>query len=277
MNWDRLKNRIQQDASKKEVKVDVDEIWAAIEPAVDDINNERRKKRFFFFWLVGLGFVLALSSIYFINNKNTSDAKLVNFEKMEKTTSEHDHEHFHSHSHSHDVHEVDTEAKKEQHTSNHLNNNEKDFSKKEKEINFRKNTPSHISSKEQIETDKLSWNTVPSSQNSKSINDMVNSDLIFSKNKSSDKFVGRELLNAPNPISDITLNLQITERVLLSKNNISSYYTALTKEEIEKILSENQRHKDRLLKRQREVMHKYSFHNGQRLKYQPVSVPQNCT
>ena len=256
MNWDRLKNRMQEEASQKEVKVDIDDIWAAIEPEVDVINQERRKRKFFFFWLVGLGLMLALGSIYFMMDKNAPDSLLVDFEKMEKTTSEHEHElsHAHVHSHSDDeqtddikiVTEQNEKAEEEQTISNSQNKIEKHISPKDKTKNYQKNIQSSASTKVQIVEDKLPWKISQSDQKAKPINELVDSDLILSKNKNditdlntqlNISIVEKELFEIVNPLATLTLNLRDIENNLVPENNISNYYTALTKEEIEEILS----------------------------------------
>jgi len=87
MNWENLQNKMQQDASQQEVDldVDIDDIWASIEPEVDLINQKKRKKRFFFFWFIGLGLVLVVGNYCLMGNKNLTDSTLLDFEKIEKT------------------------------------------------------------------------------------------------------------------------------------------------------------------------------------------------
>ena len=68
MNWDKYKQKLQEDMNAYQSEVNPDEIWAAIEPEVDNINSEGQNnpsKRFMFF-LIGLLFLSTLStySIY---------------------------------------------------------------------------------------------------------------------------------------------------------------------------------------------------------------------
>jgi hypothetical protein len=61
MNWEKFNNRLRKDAEGQNNDVDIDSIWNAIEPQVDEINNAKNKKRrgVFFWW----GAVVLLFSV----------------------------------------------------------------------------------------------------------------------------------------------------------------------------------------------------------------------
>ena len=300
MNWDNLQNRMQRDASQKEVKVDIDEIWAAIEPEVDAINQERRKKKFPFFWMFGLlGLMLTMGGVFYLFNNNTlSDDKLVDFEKMERHTDEHSH----SHEHTHTV--IEESSKQEGNSEKGANEralNKTGFEKNEvpKEVNSSASTGNQLSVEEsilrelerlenptfglteknvtektlhsaneingfltkneidkvgqvigstdnnKITKDKLPWKISQSDQEVQPTNELDNSDLILSNVSTSisnsgvqlnEKIIGKELL-AISKLSMLTMNLPTVGKDLLPAGEISNYYTALTREEIEEILS----------------------------------------
>ena len=263
MNWDRLKNRIQQDASKKEVNVDIDEIWAAIEPEVDVINNEKRKKRFFFFWILGLGLAITIGSFYYFFSGDSSNQDLVKFEKIEKTTSEEAHANAHAHSHEHHGHEHNHESKIQTVKEESATNN---FSTK-KETTKNQNTNQSIATTSKKETLKnLPWKISQSNQDQLQTNEFENPDLILSKvtDNQSVTIVDDQTIVTGNQIvtdtrikqipkevniamlSGLGFNLPIPDRGILNNNDIANYYLVFTPEEIKRILEEREEEKRKL-------------------------------
>jgi len=74
------------DPQKHQLPVDVDALWAAIEPEVDQINTERKKKRrFFFFWMIGLGLVLSAIALWSIQTGKINDPNISLQEQAQPT------------------------------------------------------------------------------------------------------------------------------------------------------------------------------------------------
>ncbi|MFK8006507.1 MAG: hypothetical protein AB8H03_09055 [Saprospiraceae bacterium] len=69
MNWDKFNNRLRNDAEEQNNDIDIDSIWSAIEPQVDEINTEKKKKRraIFFWW--GTGILLLSVGLWFLGNQ----------------------------------------------------------------------------------------------------------------------------------------------------------------------------------------------------------------
>lgn len=69
MNWEKFNNRLRKDAEGQNNDVDIDSIWSAIEPQVDEINTEKKKKRrgLFFWW--GAGILLLSVGLWFSGNQ----------------------------------------------------------------------------------------------------------------------------------------------------------------------------------------------------------------
>jgi hypothetical protein len=90
MKWPLFENKIRQSLRSHQSEVDVDAIWAAIEPQVDAINR-RKKRRFMLFWLLlpllvahGIGFYIYLNdgthedkAKTALNTMNSTNNKLV--------------------------------------------------------------------------------------------------------------------------------------------------------------------------------------------------------
>ncbi|MFK7774597.1 MAG: hypothetical protein AB8F94_20830 [Saprospiraceae bacterium] len=68
MNWEKFNNRLRKDAEGQNNDIDIDSIWNAIEPQVDEINTEKKKKRqgIFFWW--GAGILLLSVGLWFLGN-----------------------------------------------------------------------------------------------------------------------------------------------------------------------------------------------------------------
>lgn len=74
MKWEDFKKRLKNDTpNHQEGEVDVDAIWNAIEPQVDELNQQKKKRRFFFFWMFFAGILVLGSSTYFILSKNNQN------------------------------------------------------------------------------------------------------------------------------------------------------------------------------------------------------------
>ena len=259
MSWDNLKNRLQEDSSQKEVKLDIDDIWAAIEPEVDVINQERRKKRFFFYWLVGLALVVTTGSLYFVFNKNTKEQitqdEAIEFveevlEEKETTTAGIENiksfENKNTQALSKEINQslkqsaettVDTDKK------DHFAN--KKISKKENVTTKSNNKLTRINTAKSSKTalddnadkNKLPWKISQSDQRIQPMNELANSDLILSSNNVADENeVVKELLSI-SKLSLLTMNLRVVEKGILPLNEISGFYKAYTPEEIKKILT----------------------------------------
>lgn len=69
MNWEKFNNRLRKDAEEQNNDIDIDSIWGAIEPQVDEINTEKKKKRraIFFWW--GTGVLLLSVGLWFLGNQ----------------------------------------------------------------------------------------------------------------------------------------------------------------------------------------------------------------
>jgi len=87
MNWEKFNHRLRKDAEEQNNEVDIDSIWGAIEPQVDEINLEKKKKRraIFFWW--GTGILLFSVGLWFLGNqfsqqKNTAQS----FDNQKDTT-----------------------------------------------------------------------------------------------------------------------------------------------------------------------------------------------
>jgi|GEM_PF-7031805 len=73
MTWRKFSNKIKKDMHVHQSPVDIDAIWANIEPEVDRINDEKKKKRkfLFFWWLFGLTIIGFLAGLLMtLNNDN---------------------------------------------------------------------------------------------------------------------------------------------------------------------------------------------------------------
>lgn len=83
MNWENFNNRLRKDAEGQNNDIDIDSIWNAIEPKVDEINTEKKKKRrgILFWW--GAGILLFSVGIWFLGNQ---------FSQKENTAQNNDHQ-----------------------------------------------------------------------------------------------------------------------------------------------------------------------------------------
>ena len=85
-----MKESMENKLSKFSSEIDPDEIWAAIEPRVDEINNKKRKKRFAFLWALGAcGLITLISVGIFQLDKNYSTGvdQTINFDERAQSTS----------------------------------------------------------------------------------------------------------------------------------------------------------------------------------------------
>ncbi|HFC00392.1 MAG TPA: hypothetical protein ENJ53_06260 [Phaeodactylibacter sp.] len=72
MKWEEFKNRFKKDIHEQDANmdVDIDAIWKALEPQVDELNREKRKNRKFIFWLFFAGLIVVGSTVFFLFGKN---------------------------------------------------------------------------------------------------------------------------------------------------------------------------------------------------------------
>lgn len=86
MNWEKFTNRFRKDARRQEDEVDMDALWAALEPEVDELNRKGKKRRPFFFWLL-FGGVLALGAGWLLlgNDGQDSDTSVLAKEEIQAT------------------------------------------------------------------------------------------------------------------------------------------------------------------------------------------------
>lgn len=77
MNWEKFNHRLRKDAEGQNDDVDIDGIWSAIEPQVDEINTEKKKKRrgVFFWW--GAGILLLSVGVWFLGNQFSQKETMV--------------------------------------------------------------------------------------------------------------------------------------------------------------------------------------------------------
>ena len=69
MNWEKFNHRLRKDAEGQNNDVDIDSIWGAIEPQVDEINiGKKKKRRVIFFWW-GAGVLLLSVGLWFLGNQ----------------------------------------------------------------------------------------------------------------------------------------------------------------------------------------------------------------
>lgn len=91
MKWPLFENKIKEELSTHRADVDIDSLWQAIEPAVDDINKNRRKKRRMIFWLWFVGVCLAggLATTYFLTSANgAATGETIALTKIDHTRNE---------------------------------------------------------------------------------------------------------------------------------------------------------------------------------------------
>ncbi len=75
MKWESLEHKIKAAFFGQQAEVDVDAIWAAIEPEVDAINRRRKRRGFVWFWLAGL-LLLGGAFAYFYQKAATTQHEL---------------------------------------------------------------------------------------------------------------------------------------------------------------------------------------------------------
>lgn len=66
MNWQQFEHKIRQQLSRNEPSVNVDEIWAAIEPQVDQLNDRRKKRRAFIIWCWAMAAALGGTAAFYV-------------------------------------------------------------------------------------------------------------------------------------------------------------------------------------------------------------------
>ena len=87
MNWEKFHNRLSKDAEGQNNEIDIESIWTAIEPQVDEINIEKKKKRrrVFFWW--GTGVLLLSVGVWLLGDQFTQKEIIVqNTDKQNITT-----------------------------------------------------------------------------------------------------------------------------------------------------------------------------------------------
>ena len=77
MNWEKFHNRLSKDAEGQNNEIDIESIWTAIEPQVDEINIEKKKKRrrVFFWW--GTGVLLLSVGVWLLGDQFTQKEIIV--------------------------------------------------------------------------------------------------------------------------------------------------------------------------------------------------------
>ena len=68
MKWEQFRNRFKRDARQQEVDVDMDAIWEALEPQVDELNKEEPRQRRFVFWILLAGILAIGASWLLVSN-----------------------------------------------------------------------------------------------------------------------------------------------------------------------------------------------------------------
>ena len=81
MKWEQFKNRLKKDAHQQEFDVNADEIWNAIEPQVDNLNEKGSRKRRFIIWFFFAG-ILAVGMGTLFLWEGDSNVELVQDEAM---------------------------------------------------------------------------------------------------------------------------------------------------------------------------------------------------
>ena len=87
MNWEKFHNRLSKDAEGQNNEIDIESIWTAIEPQVDEINIEKKKKRrrVFFWW--GTGVLLLSVGVWLLGDQFTQKEIIAqNTDKQNITT-----------------------------------------------------------------------------------------------------------------------------------------------------------------------------------------------
>lgn len=79
MNLDELKK-----LNEYHSEVDPNDIWQAIEPEVDALNERRKKRRFFFFFLLTGLLIMSGGAFYFFNGTSTSDQHVISKQYQEE-------------------------------------------------------------------------------------------------------------------------------------------------------------------------------------------------
>lgn len=86
MNWGWFDNKYKKAQEENTSPVDLEGLWASLEPEVDAINEERKKKRRAAFWLFFFGTAVLIGGIYFgfcSNSETNSQAELSSNKKIE--------------------------------------------------------------------------------------------------------------------------------------------------------------------------------------------------
>lgn len=68
MKWEQFRNRFKRDARQQGVDVDMDAIWEALEPQVDELNKEEPRRRRFVFWILLAGILAIGASWLLVSN-----------------------------------------------------------------------------------------------------------------------------------------------------------------------------------------------------------------
>ncbi len=68
MKWEQFKNRFGKSARQQEVDVDMDALWEALEPQVDELNKEEPRRRRFIFWILFAGILIIGARLLLVTN-----------------------------------------------------------------------------------------------------------------------------------------------------------------------------------------------------------------
>ncbi|MFK7773900.1 MAG: hypothetical protein AB8F94_17245 [Saprospiraceae bacterium] len=73
MKWEQFRNRFRKGARQQEVDVNMDALWEALEPQVDELNKEEPRRRRFVFWILFAGTLAIGASWLLVSNGNKQD------------------------------------------------------------------------------------------------------------------------------------------------------------------------------------------------------------
>ncbi|MFK7807891.1 MAG: hypothetical protein AB8F74_08855, partial [Saprospiraceae bacterium] len=83
MKWDGFKNRLKKESHEQKQDVDIDAIWAAIEPEVDAINEKDKDRKEFVFWLFFGGILALTTGLFFYVMNGEIEGEIVAAENIE--------------------------------------------------------------------------------------------------------------------------------------------------------------------------------------------------
>lgn len=73
MRWEQFRNRFKKDARQQEVDVEMDAIWEALEPHVDELNKEEPRRRRFVLWILLAGALMIGARWFLVLDGNKQD------------------------------------------------------------------------------------------------------------------------------------------------------------------------------------------------------------